>query len=90
MLTAKFVRPNAGYPYDQEQTSKHLVEGWEYEVEDIMMGQSHTNVFLKGFSCPFNSVAFDFFRDGVPHDIYRDPKINPYIGFKMKRSTFEQ
>ena len=75
MLTAIYNYPEKGYCPAEE-----LCVGKEYEVEHVSMGQSHTYVYLKGYEGGFNSVHFDFYEDGVPHNIYRDPRYNPYIG----------
>ena len=82
MLKARFANPYAGYFSDQELANMFLIEGWDYEVERIEMSQSHTNVWLTGYPVPFNSVQFEFYKDGVRHDIYGDPEYNPYLGFR--------
>ena len=83
MLKAKFVLPQAGYFRDQDVASTFLIEGWTYEVDRVVMSQSHTSIWLKGYPVPFNSVQFEFYKDGEKHDIYNDPEYNPYIGFKV-------
>ena len=73
-LTAIYNHPDAGYRPIEE-----LEVGKEYCVVDVCMGQSNTSIFLEGLSGGFNSVNFDFFKDGNPHNIYKDPNYNPYI-----------
>lgn len=75
MLTAIYNYPENGY-----RPAEELCVGREYEVEEVSMGQSYTYICLKGHGGCFNSVQFDFYEDGVPHNIFRDPKYNPYIG----------
>lgn len=74
MLTAVYNHPEAGYNPILE-----LEVGKEYGVAMVSMGGCYTNIWLEGFSRAFNSVNFDFFKDGKPHDIYKDPDYNPYI-----------
>ena len=55
--------------------------GTEYDVEDIMMGQSNTSVSLVGMKGSFNSISFKFMHDVREIDIFRSPLINPYMRF---------
>lgn len=55
--------------------------GTEYDVEDIMMGQSNTSVGLVGIKGAYNSISFKFMHDGREIDIFRSPLINPYMRF---------
>ena len=55
--------------------------GTEYDVEDIMMGQSNTSVELVGIKGSYNSISFKFMHDGREIDIFRSPLINPYMRF---------
>lgn len=55
--------------------------GTEYDVEDIMMGQSNTSVELVGIKGAYNSISFKFMHDGREIDIFRSPLINPYMRF---------
>lgn len=73
-LTAVYNYPENGY-----RPISELEVGKEYCVVDVCMGQSNTSIRLDGISGGFNSVNFDFFKDGKPHNIYKDPDINPYI-----------
>ena len=74
MVTAKYCYPDNGYyPIDE------LDVGSEYNVNNIVMGQSHTYIYLENFERPFNSVNFEFFEDGHPIDIFKDERFNLYI-----------
>jgi len=71
---------NAGYEYDQKRAAEYCLElGERFEVESISMGQSHTSIYLKEFPIGFNSVFFSFEENGMPLDIYGDPRFNPYL-----------
>ncbi len=91
-LYAKYVNDNAGREDEREEVKELFIFHQFYPVEKIDMGQSHTNVTLKGFKGVFNSVFFEFFfydtQTGIwiPHDIFADPDYNPYI--KRKEYTF--
>lgn len=78
MLYAKFDHPEAGWDRG-EFCKKNLTIGNMYEVEYVSMGQSYTDIYLKGYKVPFNSVNFTFFKNGEEWDIYSDPNYNPYI-----------
>lgn len=73
----------AGYPGERERIKKCNIQiGDMFEVEEISMGQSYTNVWLKGYEneSPFNSVFFNFVDvDGNAYDIFSDPDFNPYL-----------
>lgn len=79
MLKAKYTHPHNGYEIDKINCERYLKLGESYEVCSISMGQSHTHIFLKGIDCIFNSVNFDFYEDGEPIIIQRDPRYNPYL-----------
>ena len=79
MLTAKYMYPDNGYELERQRTAMFLVEGKEYAVKDVLMGQSHTTILLTDVDGVFNSVHFDFFEDGKEIDIFRSPKYNPYL-----------
>lgn len=49
--------------------------GTEYDVEDIMMGQSNTSVELVGTKGTYNSISFKFMLNGREIDIFRSPLI---------------
>lgn len=81
MVVAKFVHPDSGSPNDIKKAKEcGMVVGNEYRVQNIVMGQSSTSVYLEGFDGVFNSVHFEFLEDGHPLDIFRDSRFNPYIG----------
>lgn len=80
-VKAVFLYPESGYRHDQEKVQRCGLEvEKEYEVSQIIMGQSSTSVYLEGFQGWFNSVHFEFMEDGKPLDIFRDPRFNPYLG----------
>ena len=79
MLTAKYMYPDNDYELERQRTAMFLVEGKEYGVKDVLMGQSHTTILLADVDGVFNSVHFDFFEDGKEIDIYSSPKYNPYL-----------
>ena len=79
MLTAKYMYPDNGYELERQRTAMFLVEGKEYGVKDVLMGQSRTTILLADVDGVFNSVHFDFFEDGKEIDIYSSPKYNPYL-----------
>lgn len=79
MVTAKYLYPENGYCPVEE-----LEVGGEYDVFNIMMGQSHTAIYLENFDKPFNSVNFEFFENGEPLDIFKDSRFNPYISPEKK------
>lgn len=61
---------------------KHDLEvGKLYEVESIFMGQSYTDISLKGKKRTYNSVYLEFYENGKEIDIYSDKRFNPYLGF---------
>lgn len=77
-LKAVLVNKNCGYPHDIEDIAPYRV-GAVFEVENISMGQSSSTVKLKDTGW-FNSIHFEYYTDdGVPVNIYRDPRFNPYI-----------
>ena len=72
---------NAGFPYQ-----KYLLESLGIEVgdtltvESIDMGECSTAVKIVEYpNHTFNSVFFNFEKDGKPHDIFADPEYNPYL-----------
>ena len=80
MLYAKFMYPDNGYNSDIKSAKEAgLKIGANYEVADIIMGQSHTSIYLQNINGSFNAVQFDFEEDGQPVDIYRTTKYNPYL-----------
>lgn len=79
MITARYVYPENGTSFEQERNMRLLKLGQEYEVEDIEVLAWKTLIFLKGIEAIFNSVNFEFYKDGYPYDIFADPDINPYL-----------
>jgi hypothetical protein len=76
---AKLKYPNAGYDFDVED-AKMLNKKYFYEVENIDMGQSYTNIKLKNIKIHFNSVQFKFYNeDKKKIDIFSMPEFNPYL-----------
>lgn len=62
--------------------------GTEYDVEDIMMGQSNTSVELVGVKGTYNSISFKFMLNGREIDIFRSPLINPYMKFNGNNGIY--
>lgn len=58
-----------GYKSDLERVSK-LEIGRVYDVEEFNLGSFTSSVKLVGFPDWFNSVNFEFFRDGKEFDPY--------------------
>ena len=56
-----------------------LKVGEKYKVNEILMGQSYTDVSLYDFRNTFNSVHFDFYVNGKKCDIYSSVAFNPYL-----------
>lgn len=80
MLWAIYTEEDAGFDGDKEQVKKAgLKLGEKYEVRYIDMGNWHTDVYLKGFDEPFNSVFFDFKYKGRFVDIYEKNDYERYL-----------
>lgn len=61
-LYARYIEPNAGYPFDKENCQRYLTLYDKYLVKYVDMGQSYTSIVLEQFpNITFNSVNFDFF-----------------------------
>lgn len=84
MLIAKFVNPDDGTRYDVLKANSLLTVGYEYQVTDLYMGLTHTEIYLAGFVEPFNSVHFDFYENGREIDIFRDARYNPWLRGKRR------
>lgn len=67
---------------------KGLENGKEYEVDEIMMGQSSTSVTVVGIKGSFNSISFKFTHDGREIDISRSALINPYMRYNGNNGIF--
>lgn len=63
MIKAKYNRPKAGWPNDQEQCRKLLTLNQMYDVCDIDVHSWHTDIYLDGFGAPFNSVNFTYYDE---------------------------
>lgn len=80
MLYARFMHPDGGWDSDIKYAKKAgLKVGERYEVEYLLMGSWHTDVYLKDIEYSFNSVQFEFEEDDTPIDIFSDPRYNPYL-----------
>jgi hypothetical protein len=54
---------NYGYTLDKEQAKKYLTIGQIYNVDYTVVGDWHTDVYLKEFpTISFNSVNFDDYK----------------------------
>lgn len=65
MIIAKCVNINTGPWNDYPQ----LELGKTYEVKYADVGGHYTDVYLTGFKNGFNSVCFEFYKDGKKIDI---------------------
>lgn len=87
-LYARYEHPNNGTDCDKEKTKELFILNQYYKVDNVEMGQSHTNIYLKGFNGSFNSVMFEFYElvndKFFKYDIFKDPDYNPYI----KRTSY--
>ena len=87
-LYARYEHPNNGTDCDKEKTQELFVLNQYYKVDNVEMGQSHTNIYLRGFNGSFNSVMFEFYElvndKFFKYDIFKDPDYNPYI----KRTSY--
>jgi hypothetical protein len=62
-IYAKFLNKH-GYDHEPVNAVKDgLVEGNMYEVEHCSVGSWNSSIFLKNFSCGYNSVMFDCFDE---------------------------
>lgn len=84
MLTAKYVYPENGTSHDKERNARHLEVGKEYKVDCVEICRCHTFVFLVGIEAIFNSVNFEFYKDGELYNIFADPDLNPYLNDNWK------
>lgn len=75
MLTARCIKSID--PWGDKHTD--LTIGKEYKVTQVDMGGSYTSIYLKGMTGVYNSILFEFYKDGKKHNIYNDPKYNPYL-----------
>lgn len=83
-IVAKLINVTGGYEVDRDNAKKYLILGNQYEVERIDIHSSCTDVYLKGVNAKFNSVNFEFYKDGRLHCIFSDPEINTYLSIYGK------
>ena len=67
-ISAKFLG-TGGYDRERKIANELLEVGKLYNLEDLCIGSSYTNIWLEGFENSFNSVMFDFYRNGEEIDI---------------------
>ena len=67
-ISAKFLG-TGGYDREREVANELLEVGKLYDLVDLYIGSSYTDIWLEGFEDSFNSVMFDFYRDGIEIDI---------------------
>lgn len=80
MLYAIFLNTDNGYSYEAKIAKEKLTYGKKYEVKEVCMGQSYTDIILKDVHGAFNSIHFLFVdENGESVDIFSDPRYNPYI-----------
>lgn len=71
---AKVVTFDAGTEFNKQYAMSNLKLGEKYEMNDLIIGSWCTDVYLKGFEQPFNSVYFEFAdEDGVAYDLLDVP-----------------
>jgi hypothetical protein len=79
MLYAIFLGEN-GHDWQVPDAIKDgLVKGEKYEVSWVDMGGCSTSITLMNNDKGYNSVMFEFEEDGIPIDIFRDKRYNPYL-----------
>lgn len=95
MITAKFTHPENGSDLARELSRKYLTVGKEYEVVGGEIYTYYSYVYLKGCDKAFNTVQFDFYKDGEPIDIIQEKlhEWNQYVlrpaNNPFKHSTHE-
>ena len=77
-LWAEISSHSAGYDIDKARAKALGEIGDRFEVDKVSMGGSSTSITLVGKTEHYNSVNFNFLKDGIYHDIYNDPDYNPY------------
>lgn len=80
MLKAVF-KDQHGYESDLERArAVGMKKGEEFTVISVDMGRFSTSIKFEEYPNEvFNSVMFDFFKDGEAYDIYKDPQYNRYL-----------
>lgn len=61
-----------------ENVLDELEVGKYYVMEDISIGQSFSHVKLTGINHYFNSVLFEFYKNGEKYNIFADKRFNKY------------
>ncbi len=69
---AIFSHPENGRSVERIEANNILVVGKKYAVERISVFPYSTDVYLKGIDSKFNSVFFDFEKDGKAYDPTKD------------------
>ena len=67
-IIAKFLG-KGGYEKEREIAKNLLVVGKIYNLVDLYIGSSYSQIWIKGFEDSFNSVMFEYYRDGVEIDL---------------------
>ena len=79
---ATYSHPDNGRELESVETKNILVVGKRYEVDKFCVFPFSTDVYLKGIGRRFNSVFFDFERNGEAYDPTRDIKNWRFLGGK--------
>lgn len=68
IVTVKYTNSQAGWDCDIEQRKGCLELGKEYPINDIVVHDWHTDVFIDGIEEGFNDTAFTYCIDGKEVD----------------------
>lgn len=83
------VKINMNLPiYAFPKNDHYVLSKEKIEVDEISMGQSHTNIKLKGHEGVYNSVHFDFYLGNRKIDIYKSGLINNYMTLYLPGISF--
>lgn len=83
------VKINMNLPiYAFPKNDHYVLPKEKIEVDEISMGQSHTNIKLKGHEWVYNSVHFDFYLGNRKIDIYKSGLINNYMTLYLPGISF--
>lgn len=74
-LMATIISHDNGYTSDQEQVKNLGNIGDIFEVLNVSVDRSSTTITLTGIIGVFNSVNFNFTKNGEDYDIFSDPEI---------------
>lgn len=83
MITAKYTHPNNGSELNRELSQSLLTEGAEYEVVYGEIYSYCSYVYFRGCDKAFNTVQFDFYKDGEPIDIVKE-KIREWNQYTLR------